>query len=259
MSEDRYLINSVLRAAQILKSFSVTKPYYTNSELAKLLGLNRSTVTRLLYSLERAGFLRREEKTKEYSLTHWLFHIGSVYLNKTDLHKEAMTLISDLSEMCRETVHLAILRDLQIFYLDKVEGPEAIRMASGTGIVAPAYCTGVGKALLAYLPKDELDLYIKKIPRKRYTQKTICNSEELKAHLAYIRKVGYAIDDCEHEKDVRCVAAPVWDSSSRVVAAISLSGPAFRMVSEKIENSFIPAVKDTAEKISRRLGYLDED
>ena len=151
LNGDRYLINSVLRAAQILESFSANKFHYTNSELAIKLGLNKSTMTRLLYSLEKAGFLVRDPKTREYRLTHSLFCIGNVYINQIDLHKGAMPLLAQLSESCKETVHLAVLREFQVFYLDKVEGPQSISMTSAIGETNPAYCTGVGKVLLAYL------------------------------------------------------------------------------------------------------------
>ena len=144
MQSDRYLINSVLRATQILDSFSFEKPTYTNTELSKKLRLNKSSVTRLLYSLERTGFLERNGKTGEYRLTHRLFRIGSVYINQVSLHREAMPLLSELAASCRETVHLAILNEFEVFYLDKVESSQSIGMMSRVGNRSPAYCTGVG-------------------------------------------------------------------------------------------------------------------
>jgi DNA-binding IclR family transcriptional regulator len=116
LSEDCYLMNSVLRAAEILKSYTREKTAFTNSELAKKLGLNRSTVTRLLYALEKAGFLVRDERTREYSLAYWVYRIGNVYISKIDFHKEAMSLLAQLSASCKETVHLAVLREFQAFY-----------------------------------------------------------------------------------------------------------------------------------------------
>ena len=255
MPEDRYLMNSVLRATEILKSYKREKTAFTNSELAKNLGLNRSTVTRLLHSLEKAGFLKRDEKTREYSLAYWVYRIGNVYISQIDLHKEAMPFLVQLSQSCKEAVHLAIFRELQVFYLDKVEGPQPVRIASAIGDTNPAYCTGVGKVLLAHLKEEELDAYLQTVDLKRFTPNTICDPEDLKQHLKQIVERGYAIDDCEHEGEVRCVAAPLRDITGQVIASISLSGPEFRIVREKIEEEFIPAVKETAAKISRRLGY----
>jgi IclR family transcriptional regulator, KDG regulon repressor len=255
LSEDRYIMNSVLRTAEILKSFTREKTAFTNSELSKKLGLNRSTITRLLYSLEKAGFLVRDDRTKAYALSYWLYRIGNVYISQIDLHKEAMPLLSQLSQSCKEAVHLAVLRDFQVFYLNKVEGPQPVRIASAIGDTNPAYCTGVGKVLLAYLNEKELDAYLQSVKLKRFTPNTICSPEDLKRHLKQIITKGYAIDDCEHETEVRCIAAPLRDITGQVIASISLSGPEFRMFWEKIREEFIPAVRETAAKISRRLGY----
>ena len=248
-------MNSVLRAAEILKSYTREKPTFSNNELSKKLGLNRSTVTRLLYSLEKAGFLIRDDRTKAYALSYWLYRIGNVYISQIDLHKQAMPLLSQLSQSCKEAVHLAILRECQVFYLDKVEGPQPVRIASAIGDTNPAYCTGVGKVLLAYLNEEELDAYLQSVKLTRFTENTICNPEDLKRHLKQIVSRGYAVDDCEHETEVRCIAAPLRDITGQVIASISLSGPEFRIVQEKIREEFIPAVKETAAKISRRLGY----
>lgn len=256
MSKDRYLINSVLRAAQILESFSFEKSAYTNSELSKKLGFNKSAVTRLLYSLEEAGFVQRDGKTNEYRLTHRLFRIGSVYVNQIDLHAVAMPLLSELASSCRETVHLTVLNEFEVFYLDKVESSQSIGMMSRVGNKSPAYCTGVGKVMLAHLGDEDLAAFFRSIELTRHTPNTITDPAEMKLHLRRIREQGYAIDDSEHEAEVKCVAAPVRDRNGKVIAAISISGPVFRMTRERIDNELIAAVKETAGMISRRLGYL---
>ena len=257
MSNDRYVINSVLRAAMILESFNFNKSTYTNSELSKKLGLSKSMVTRLLCSLEKAGFIERDSKTKEFRLTHRLFRIGNVYISQIDFHKEAMPLLLELSTLSKETVHLAILNQFRVFYLDKVDSFQSIRMASRSGNTAPSYCTGVGKVLLANLNEYQIENFFRSIELIRYTPNTICNPEELKLHLKRIRGQGFAIDDSEHEVDIKCVAAPIRDKNSEVIAAISIAGPSFRMVREKIEDEFISAVKKTVKDISKRLGYVE--
>ena len=256
MQSDRYLINSVPRAAQILDSFSFEKPTYTNTELSKKLRLNKSSVTRLLYSLERTGFLERNGKTGEYRLTHRLFRIGSVYINQVSLHREAMPLLSELAASCRETVHLAILNEFEVFYLDKVESSQSIGMMSRVGNRSPAYCTGVGKVVLAHRNEENLEAFFRSVELKQYTPNTITDPSDLRLHLRKIREQGYAIDDSEHEIEVKCVAAPIRDRAEGVVAGISVSGPIFRMTPERIESELIAAVKETAHKISTRLGYL---
>ncbi len=257
MDRDRYLINSVLRTARILEAFSFEKPAYTNSELSKKLHLNKSTVTRLLCSLEKAGFLQRETKTNEYRLTHRLFRIGSVYISQVDLHSEAMPLLSELASSCKETVHLAVLNEFEVFYLDKVESSQSIGMMSRVGNKSPAYCTGVGKVMLAHLSEDDLEKFFRSIDLKRHTPNTITDPVKLQRQLNRIRELGYAIDNAEHESEVKCVAAGIRDNSNEVVAGISVSGPVFRMSADRMKNELIPAVKQTARMISRRLGYLE--
>jgi IclR family KDG regulon transcriptional repressor len=248
-------IHSVLKAAQILDSFTLQKSVYTNVELSNRLGINKTTIARLLYTLERSGFLNKDGKTKEYKLSHKLYRLGSVYISQIDLHIAAMPELSELAMFCHETVHLAILNDFNIFYLDKVESSRSIGMISRIGNLSPAYCTGVGKVLLAYLDKEKLKTFFRSVKLKRYTPNTICHSGKLATHLKKIRQQGYAFDDAEHEPDVRCVAAPVLDRNGNVVASISIAGPVYRMDRNKMETELLPAVKTTAEKISARLGY----
>ena len=257
MGSNSYLINSVLRAAKLLECFSLDNPALTNSQLAKMLGLNKSTITRLVYSLEDAGFLRKNPKTGEYSLTYRLFRIGSVYINQIDFRTEARPLLSELASSIQETVHLAVLNDFEAFYIDKVEGSQSVGMMSRIGNKSPAYCTGVGKILLAYLSEDEIDRYLRVFELKRYTPNTITNPEELKLHLQKIRQQGYTMDDSEHEADIKCVAAPLHDASGNVVASISIAGPGFRINRERMEEELLPAVVQTARNISNRLGYID--
>ena len=258
MSSNPYLINSVLRAARILEAFTLENPTYTNSQLSKKLGFNKSAATRLLYSLEEAGFLRREKKTGEYSLTSRLFRIGSVYINQISFRTEAKPLLTELASLFKETVHLAVLNDFEVFYLDKVESSQSIGMMSRVGNKSPSYCTGVGKVMLAHLNDKELETFFHTIELRRYTPNTITDPGELKLHLIRIRDQGYAIDDSEHEAEVKCVAAPLRNEDGIVIAAISVSAPRFRMTRERTEREVIPAVKSTASRISNRLGYLGE-
>jgi DNA-binding IclR family transcriptional regulator len=256
MASKYYRINSVIRAAQILESFSLEKPTYTNSQLAKKLGLNKSSVTRLLYSLEEARFLRRDKKTGEYSLTFKLFKIGSVYINQIDFRSESKPLLSELASSFKETVHLAVLNDFDVFYIEKIETFQSIGMISRVGRKAPSYCTGVGKVMLAHLEEEKLKDFFRTVDLKRYTPNTITDLEELRLHLKRILELGYAIDDSEHEAEVKCVATPLRDVSGKVVAAISISGPGYRITRERMETELIPAIKRTAARISNRLGYV---
>jgi len=256
---DRYVINSVLRATQILESFSFDKREYTNAELSKKLGLNRSTVTRLLYSLEKAGFLERVNGSAKYKLTYKIYQIGKIYIKQTSLHREAMPLLTELASTCKETTHLAVLDKYEVFFIDWIETSRSIGLMSLTGNNLPAYCTANGKVLLAHLDSKVLDDFFRRIPLKSHTPNTITDQSQLRHHLDEVRNQGYAIDNAEFQLEVMGIASPVKDKNGDVVASISVAGPIYRINAKKILKKMINSVVKTAGMISRRLGYVDEN
>ena len=159
-----------------------------------------------------------------------------------------------LADSSGETVQLAILDHLTVLYIRIRESRQAIRLSSGLGSRAPAHCTGVGKALLAYQPPEVVQQVIDN-GLKRFTEGTLTDPDKLRAELATIRVRGYAIDDEEIEVGLRCVAAPIRDHSGQVVAAISVAAPVQRMSKKQVQAT-IPSVIAAAENISRRLGFI---
>lgn len=256
MQTDQYIINSVLRAAQILEAFSLEKKAYTNAELSRKLGVNKSSVTRLLRSLERAGFLEREDRTGAFRLTYKLYKIGNTYIKQTNLHKAAIPVLTQLAESSKETAHLALLLNFKVSFIDWVDAPQTIGLKSVSGGDLPAHCTANGKALLAYLNHQRLSQFFQDMPLKSYTANTITDPDALKAHLAGIRRVGYAIDNGEFQEEVRGVACPLRDEKGQVVASVSIAGPIYRMNEKVTMERLVPLVKNAAEVISRRLGYF---
>ncbi len=255
---ERYAVNSVLRAAEILQAFSLEKPTYTHAEISKKLNLNKAAVTRLLYSLERAGLVERDADNGKYTLTVKLYQIGSVYINLTGIPQAAKPHLSELARSCNESSHLSILHEFEVLYIDKVESLRPIRMMSHVGRKLPAYCTGTGKVLLAHLSEEDLKDFFRRVRLKRYTPNTITSRSDLRAELDLIRKQGYGVDNAENEAEVKSVAAPVRDESGSIVAAISIAGPVYRMTEEYLQERCIPAVLRAAEMTSRRLGYAGD-
>jgi len=251
----RYAINSVLRAAQILESFSLEKPNYTHAEISKNLGLNKAAVTRLLFTLEKAGLLEKDAETGRYGLTIRAYQIGSVYINLTGIPQAARPHLSELASLCKESTHLSILRDFEVVYIDKVECSRPIRMMSYVGRKMPAYCTGTGKVLLAHLSEEDLKRYFQSVKLKARTPNTLTKASLLKAEMEEIRRAGYGVDNAENETEVMSLAAPIRDRSGKVVAAVSTAGPVYRMAENGVREKFVPLVIRAAEAISRRLGY----
>jgi IclR family KDG regulon transcriptional repressor len=250
----RMRLSSVANAIRLTKAFSEQEYEMGISALAVRLGLAKSTVHRLATTLVEYDMLEQNRETGKYRLGLAFFELGTLVRRKMDVPTEAQGEIHALADSSGETVQLAILDHLTVLYIRIRESRQAVRMSSGLGSRAPAHCTGVGKALLAFQPMEVVQHVIEG-GLKGFTANTITDAEALRAELASIRARGYAIDDEEIEVGLRCVAAPIRDHSGQVVAAISVAAPVQRMSKKQVQAT-IPSVVAAAENISRRLGYI---
>lgn len=238
---------------RLLKAFSEAEVEIGISQLAKRLGVAKSTVHRLAVTLVSEGMLEQNPETGKYRLGMSLFRLGALVRHRMDLSIEARHLLRELREKANETVHLAVLDGPEIMYIYNLESTQAIRMRSDIGVRKPAYCTAEGQAMLAYQPSETIDQIIRAgLPAR--TPQTITDPVALKKALDVVRQRGCAIEDEESEIGMRCVAAPIRDDSGEVIAAIGLAGPVSRL-SKKALAAFIPHVVETAAAISARLGY----
>ena len=246
-------IQSVERALNILEEFNVKEKEIGVTELAKRLSLNKSTCFGLLQTLESRGYLEQNTDNGKYRLGLNVFKIGQIYEANLELLEIARPYLEELVEKTKETAHLVIRNKLDAVYIEKCEGPCAINIISRVGKRVNLHCTGVGKALLAYLSEKEFEDVVKKEPNS-FTPKTIIDKEELKRHLQTVRENGYSIDDEEIEIGLRCIAAPVFNHKNQAIAAISISGPSTRITYEKFPE-LIEIIKHTAYQVSLRMGY----
>ena len=253
--KDRYLINSVLRAFRLLETFSHEHPRYSHKDLAGLLGINKSSLTRLLNTLIAAGYLAKDGKTGEYLLSPKILRIGGVYLGQMEIHQTARPILTELAEAVGETAHLGVLDDYSVLYIDKIDTQRSVGMKSYVGRRLPAYSSALGKNLLAWLDPEELEEYLSSTELKPFTANTITDPDRLREHLKQVRKQGFALDDQENEEHLFCVSAPVFDMDGKMVAAISTAAPYFRIDSPEAQQRCIKAVKEAAEKISQGLGH----
>jgi IclR family KDG regulon transcriptional repressor len=254
----RYRVRAVERALDLLTTFSAAKPELTLTDLSSDLKLSASTTYRLLVTLENRAFVEHNSQNGSYSLGVACLDLGTVFLSHLDLRDRVLPVLEALREECRETVHLAILdrNKIEVIYLEKLEGLlPIVVMGSRVGGRAPAHCTGLGKCLLAYEPDSMVRELQSKTNMRACTPNTITDVDELLAEFASIRKQGYAIDNVEHEPDVMCVAAPVWNHRQTVVGAISVTGPEQRMNRLIEEGHLIESVLEAAQNASARMGY----
>jgi len=252
-----YRVQVIDRALSILGVLSDRQGESSLAELCKDLRLHKSTVHRLLMVMEHHRLVEKNRKTGRYRLGLKLFELGSRASAALDLREHSRPHLSRVLSETQETVHLCILDQGEVLYIEKMEPQRSVRMASRVGRRAPVHCTAVGKALLAELPEAEVDLIIRRQGLEPLTRHTLTAPADFKNELKLIRARGYAIDDEENEEGVRCVGAAVRDCLARPVAAISVSGPSFR-VSKSNVPAIARSVVGAARALSVQLGYKPE-
>ena len=248
------LVQSVDRTLTILEVLSDCNDGLGITEISSLVNLHKSTVHKLLSTLIYKGYVVQDEESSKYKITFKLFELGSKKVHKLDLLEISRPYTKMLMESVNEVVHLIIREETDIVYIDKVEANNTISMASRIGKRNPMYCTATGKAILAYLPEEEIREVWNKSKIVKLTKKTNTDFILFKKELQEVKKNGYAIDDEENEIGVKCVGAPIFDMNGDVVAAISVTGPVTRITDDKID--FISnEVMQCTNLISKEMGY----
>lgn len=222
------------------------------AQLAEALDMSKSTVLRLAAPLVETDLLARDRETGWFRLGHGALRLGQAYLSTLDLRAQAGEEARRLVREAGETVHLVVYDPPHVVYIDKVENETNLRMGSLIGSRAPAYCTAVGKAILAWLPDDAVEHAVG-LGMPPVTRHTITDSAALRTELARIRERGYAVDDRENEPEVRCVGAPIFNHDDAVTAALSVSGLTSRITTARVRE-LGPRVAQAGLLISRALG-----
>jgi DNA-binding IclR family transcriptional regulator len=251
-------VQVIERCCNILNTLASGKLTYSIHDISSEVNLPKPTVHRILFTLRQFGIVSQDEMTKEYSLGFRLAELGQIMLEQIDLRKGAKPFLRQLAAQIEEVVHLVVLDEGKILYLDKVEkisDLKSLRMVSRIGMRSYAHSCAVGKVLLAFLPDSEVADIVNNRGLPRLTDKTVGSLDKLKELLADVKAQGFAIDDEENEVGVRCIAAPIKDGRGKVIAAISISGPAVRMTKERVHGELKNKVINTASEISKMLGY----
>jgi DNA-binding IclR family transcriptional regulator len=251
-----YQVQVLDRALGILDLLADESPELGPSEVSERTGLHKSTVHRLLQVLERHRLIEKKAQNGKYRLGLRLFDLGSKAVAKLDLRERARPYLERLVLETGETAHICVLDSDRMLSIANVESPRTLRTPSTVGHRTPLHCTSVGKALLAFLPEGERNELLNKCELTAYTRRTLTKTAQLKAELKLVRQRGYAMDDEEIEEGLRCIGAPVMDYSGRVVAALSIAGPAFRLTDERIPAAARSVIRAAGE-LSLELGYTE--
>jgi DNA-binding IclR family transcriptional regulator len=246
-------LKSLRKAIRVLECFSLQEPRLPLTDIARKVELPLSTTHRILTTLRAVGIVEQEGDRDFYRLGLKLLELGSMVLANMEVHREALPCIEELARETGETVHLGVFDGSQVVSIEKMDSPHGLASNVTIGKGAPAYCTGVGKALLAFQPTEVVDRLCR-AQLTAYTPQTVTDPVRLRKELAQVRAQGFAVDNMEHQADVRCVAAPIRNHSGRVVASLSVSGPATRIPKGRIP-PLAARVREVAAKLSARLGY----
>ena len=243
---------AVERALNILEAAANRREGLTNSEISHKLGIPKSSASYILRTLERRGYLRRDVENGRYRLGLKILSLGGDARANLDLAEVALPFMQALQERIHLTIHLAVLDQGEAVYIEKVEAPGFFKVNTWVGRRMFLHSTSVGKCLLAWLPKPEVETLLRQQGMKKRTPKTISSVPKLLADLERVRDQGHAIDDEENSLGARCVGAPIFDAMGTVTASLGVSGTLTQMDEANLPR-IMDALKETARRISRQV------
>jgi len=256
IGESPYVITALQRGLHVLSLFNRERPALTLTEIVTATGLNKSTAFRVISTLDDAGYLERDPDTRRYRPGLKILQLGFTAISSLEFRQVARPYLIKLSEQTGETASLSVLDDLDVVYVDRIRGRQIIvGVVLGIGSRIPAHCGSMGKVLLSHLPPTELSDRLQQADLSPCTANSLINRSDLMIELTQVRSQCYATNDEELEIGLRAVAAPIWDHTNQVVAAINLSGSVRTISPERLKTELTSELCETAALISSALGY----
>jgi DNA-binding IclR family transcriptional regulator len=245
-------VKSAERVLRVIELLAAHKHGLSIKEISELLSFPQSSTSNLIATLFNEGYLV-QDMSKLYKLGPKLIQIGTIAMESLDISSQGLPYLKKLMEDVQETVFMAVLSEGELVYVAKIDNNRSIRTTAQPGYRKPLYCTGLGKAFLAFMHQSERKAILDRTELLPITEHTITNREELDKNLDELRGMGHSIDDEENEEGLYCLAAPVFGANQEIQAAISVAGPKERMINRK---EFIKEkLLQTSKKISESIGY----
>lgn len=251
--KSNYMIQAVAHALDVLEQFH-TDGELGVTELSKRLKLHKNNVFRILATLESRGYIEQNRSTENYRLGTKCLQMGQTYIQHMGLLQQARPIMIEVVKACHESTYVAVMRKGQVVPLDMVESDQPVRIVSHIGENLPLHCTAAGKVHLAFEPAEEMQRCLAE-GLTQFTIHSITDREVLAEQLKGVIATGYAIDNGEHLTDVHAIAVPIKDYTRTVVGSLVISGPAYRITQERIQNEIIPLIVKAGRELSSRLGY----
>lgn len=246
-------VQSIGRAFAILEEVARNRDGIALADLSKRVGLHNSTTFHLVKTMVSLGYIRQIKESKRYRIGRPLFALAASALDEMEMVSMATPVLDDLSRETGESSHFASRMSDAVVVMARTPGPGAFQLTDRVGVVRPAYCTALGKVILAALRPDQLDRYLDRIELKALTSKTITSPQRLRRELQDVRRAGIAFDDGEFNNEVRCAAMPVYDFSGQVVGAIGISGPVWRLSIQALQSK-ARDLSEAAKQLSEAFG-----
>ncbi|HAB24688.1 MAG: DNA-binding transcriptional regulator KdgR [Pantoea sp.] len=250
-------VSSVMKVFGILQALGEERDHGI-TELAQRVMMSKSTVYRFLQTMKTLGYVTQEGESEKYSLTLKLFELGAKALQNVDLIRSADVQMRELSRLTKETIHLGALEEDSIVYIHKIDSLYNLRMYSRIGRRNPLHTTAIGKVLLAWRDRAEVNEILKEVEFKRSTANTIVTREALIEVLDQVKVQGFGEDNEEQEEGLRCIAVPVFDRFGVVIAGLSISFPTIRF-SEEAKSDYVAMLHRAARALSAEMGYHHYD
>jgi IclR family pca regulon transcriptional regulator len=251
MAEDKNYIAALARGLSVIRAFAYQRDQLTLAEISRLVDLPRATVRRCLITLNALNYV--ESDGKYFSLTPKVLTLSQAYFSSSPLPHIARPYIEQVSNAVGESCSVSVLASDEVIYIARSARKRSASIQREVGVNLPAYCTSMGRVLLASLAPADLDTYFRRVTLRKFNAKTVTDEAELRAILDQIRHDDYAIIDGELEPNLRAIAVPVRNMSGRTVAACHISSDAGRVTTEKMQTAYLPPLRDAVASIRRAL------
>lgn len=258
MDDKRDFVESLARGLSVLRHISERPMPPTLTELSEKLGLSKSAVQRLTFTLQQLGYVGRDEETRKFVLGSKCLSFGFAAIKNLDIRRVAYPIIEKTAREINETVNFGLLTGTEVLYVERVVSPQTLSVNIQIGSKRPLYCTSMGKAMLAFLPEKRIEEILEAITFIPFTVHTITKKGDLRAQLKGIRRRGFAVVNEELELGIRSVAAPVRDYTGAVIAAVNIAVPTSRVSLRTLESKLSENVTETARRVSLALGCAED-
>ncbi len=245
---DPSFMTSLARGLAVIRAFSDSRRSLTIAQISQKTGIPRAAVRRCLHTLKQLGYA--DSEVNNFSLRPKILTLGYSYLSSTPLTVSAQPYLNNISRTLGESCSLAVLDDNEVLYVARSATSRVMSVALNTGSRLPAYCTSLGRAMLAHLPDDQLKAYFEKVKLRALTDKTVVSQKRLREILAGVREHGYAVIDEELEVGLRSIAVPVRGASGNVLAALNVGAQAARVSRKQMEEEILPVLLRGAQELS---------